>query len=171
MQVPKIHPGYLTWIRSSIGQDFRRAKSSMRAVAEGKRPPHFWPTDSDGEYLPAKGPLRVYSGEEYETAPEGWVKVTGYADLRQLMLAQIVVEYSIVDAHELVDFIASNNYGYDLVFWPRLGLTERLRDEQRNAHLTRKIVELTDHVGVELEITVTPEGHTHYVTKGRKNGR
>ncbi len=170
-RVPKIHPGYLAWIRSSTGKDFRKAKSSMQAVREGKEPPHFWPTDSEGEYLPAEGPLRVYCGDGFEPAPEGWVKVTSYAELRQLMLAQIVVEYSVVDAHELVDFIASNYYEYELAFWPRDGLTERLHDEKRNADLTRKIIELTEHAGVELEISDTPEGHVHYVTRGRRSPR
>jgi hypothetical protein len=105
---PAPHPGYASWWKSSIGQDFVRAKASMNAVREGKQPPYGWPKDSEGIYLPAEGPLRVFSGTEHEPAPEGWVKVVGYSDLRQLMLAQIVVEYSICDAHELVDFIASN---------------------------------------------------------------
>ena len=164
---PRLSPGYASWWKSSIGQDFIRAKGSMRAVQAGEDPPHGWPVDSGGEYLPAEGPIRVFSGLSVEEAPEGWVKVNGYADLRQLMLAQIVVEYSICDAHELVDFIASQYYAYKLVFWPRDGLTERVHWDGRKAELTRKIEELTEVVGVNLEVTKDPSGHIHYVTTGR----
>ena len=165
---PKIDPLYVAWTRSSTGKEFREAKISMNALREGKVPPHSWPTDPAGAYLPAEGPLRVYCDEEAGPAPEGWVGVSSFADLRVLMLAQIVVEYSVCDARELVDFIASNYYEYHLVFWPRDGLTVRVRDEKRIEDLTRKIVELTDFAGVELEISRDPRGHVHYVTKGRK---
>lgn len=164
---PRLSPGYASWWKSSIGQDFIRTKGSMRAVQAGEDPPHGWPVDSEGEYLPAEGPIRVFSGLSVEEAPAGWVKVNGYADLRQLMLAQIVVEYSICDAHELVDFIASQYYAYKLVFWPRDGLTERGRWPGRNAELTRKIEELTEVVGVKLEVSESPDGHIHYVTTDR----
>ena len=164
---PRLSPGYASWWKSSIGQDFSRAKQSMQAIQAGEDPPYGWPVDSDGEYVPAEGPIRVFSGNEREPAPRGWVKVTGYADLRQLMLAQIVVEYSICDAHELVDFIASQYYAYRLVFWPRDGLTERVYWDGRKAELTRKIEELTEVVGVGLKVTVKPSGHIRYVTTER----
>ncbi len=115
--------------------------------------------------------MRVYCDEESRSAPEGWVGVRSFADLRQLMLAQIVVEYSMCDARELVDFIASNFYEYNLVFWPRDGLTERIEDEERIEKLTRKILELTDNAGVELEINRNSSGHVHYVTGGRKDAQ
>jgi hypothetical protein len=164
---PRIDLGYVAWVNSSVGRDFIKAKSSMLAIQRGENPTYGWPVDSEGEYLPTEGPIRVFCGPVDDRAPAGWVKVNGFADLRQLMLAQIVVEYSVCDAHKLVDFIASNYYGYQLVFWPRDGLTERTCREDRKAELTRKIEELTEAAGVKLEMTRNAEGHIRYVTTER----
>jgi hypothetical protein len=164
---PRIDRGYVAWVNSSVGREFIKAKSSMQDVQRGENPRYGWPVDSEGEYLPTEGPIRVFCGTVDERAPEGWVKVNGFADLQKLMLAQIVVEYSVCDAHKLVDFIASNYYGYQLVFWPRDGLTERTSREDRKAELTRKIEELTQAAGVKLEMTRNAEGHIHYLTTER----
>jgi hypothetical protein len=162
---------YVSWLTSSVGQDWIKAKKSLLAVQTGEDPPYRWPTDVRGVPLPSEGPLRIWvSGGQYEAPPDGWVHVNGFADLRHLMLVQLVVEFSMVDVHEAVDFIASNYYGYGTLFWPRDGLTARVREEERITALTHKIQKLTDFAEVELVITRNPQGHTHFHTAGRKSG-
>jgi hypothetical protein len=141
----------------------------MQAVQEGDGPPHGWPVDLRGGYVPAEGPLRVRCGHYSEgTAPEGWVLVGGFADLRQLMLAQLVVEFSIRDAHEAVDFIAANYYGYGTLFWPRDGFTETHGDESRVDALVEKTLALTDFGGVRLVTKRDANDHLHFATTGRQ---
>jgi hypothetical protein len=160
---------YATWLTTATGQDWIRAKKSMQAVRDGEEPPHGWPVDLRGGYVPAEGPLRVRCRHYSErSAPDGWVLVGGFSDLRQLMLAQLVVEFSINDAHEAVDFIAANYHGYGSLFWPRDGFTETHHDEARVDALVEKARALADFGGVRLVTTRDADEHLQFATTRRE---